>query len=209
MVDRRTQKKRLLRSDLLAAARALIAERDGPRFNADDLAARADVARRTVFNHFANVDQVVIELCEEDLAALIEDFDVQMASRAAAVDTIGDLYQLIAAALRHTDFVAAIASIFRLLGRPGVTDTRAAAIRHLAEQRVTTRLADRAIDRYPGLDPVRTALLAGAAMNGVGVIAARWVEETGAVDTIRSRTRWHDLLQTLLDGLEHGHSGTH
>jgi TetR/AcrR family transcriptional regulator of autoinduction and epiphytic fitness len=40
----------------------------------DELAERADVARRTVFDHFAPVDDVLLAVCAETLAVVVDDF---------------------------------------------------------------------------------------------------------------------------------------
>jgi len=52
-IDRRAALKAKHRAAILQAARDLVDERGGRGFSVDELAARADVARRTVFNHFS------------------------------------------------------------------------------------------------------------------------------------------------------------
>lgn len=63
--DRRAALKAKHRAAILQAARDLVDERGGREFSVDDLAARADIARRTVFNHFASLDEVLLAVCEQ------------------------------------------------------------------------------------------------------------------------------------------------
>ncbi|MGW6228038.1 helix-turn-helix domain-containing protein, partial [Cellulosimicrobium cellulans] len=63
--DRRAALRARHRRAIVDAAASLMEENGGARFTVDELAARADVARRTIFNHFASLDDVVVEVCED------------------------------------------------------------------------------------------------------------------------------------------------
>ena len=73
-VDRRGALKARHRQAIVDAARRLIDARQGPRFSVDELAAEADVSRRTVFNHFDSLDDVILAACTEILDAVVASF---------------------------------------------------------------------------------------------------------------------------------------
>ena len=73
-VDRRSALKARHRQAIVDAARRLIDAHEGPRFSVHDLAAEADVSRRTVFNHFDSLDDVILAACTEILDAVVASF---------------------------------------------------------------------------------------------------------------------------------------
>ena len=72
--DRRTELKARYRQAILDAADSLICERGKPQFSVDELAERADVSRRTVFNHFSSLDDVIMTTCTQVLRATVDEF---------------------------------------------------------------------------------------------------------------------------------------
>ncbi|MEK8226313.1 TetR/AcrR family transcriptional regulator [Oerskovia sp. M15] len=73
--DRRAALKARHRRAIVDAAAALIGESGGTDFSVDELAGRADVSRRTVFNHFGSLDEVVTEVCSEVVGAALDRLD--------------------------------------------------------------------------------------------------------------------------------------
>lgn len=73
-LDRRSALKARHRQAIVVAARHLIDERHGPRFTVDELARQADVSRRTVFNHFETLDDVILAACTEILDGVVAAF---------------------------------------------------------------------------------------------------------------------------------------
>ncbi|WP_318657144.1 TetR/AcrR family transcriptional regulator [Cellulosimicrobium composti] len=196
-VDRRAALRARHHRAIVDAAAALMAEKGGSRFTVDELAARADVARRTVFNHFASLDDVVVEVCEDVLGAVVDALGASAA--APGTDRATPLDDL-TAALRGTDLVGPMASLTRALGgganepTPRVTTMVVRAFTHLAERLVaeTTR-------RHPHVDPLEIELLVGALMAGLMVIQRRWWAATGAADDEASRRVWAALLDRLVE----------
>jgi AcrR family transcriptional regulator len=207
--DRRAALKARHRGAILTAARALVDERGGPRFSAEDLAERADVSRRTVFNHFASIDEILLTLCADALDVLIDDFVAAVASAPVGDGSRASMFDEIAGSLGATDLPSAIATIARILGEEGQGDPDDARGRALSDEafaRVAGRLVTEVCRRNPESDTLEIELLVGSLMNGVIVIAKRWIQQTGVRLDADGRAAWHDLLVRLVDGVRSGYA---
>jgi TetR/AcrR family transcriptional regulator of autoinduction and epiphytic fitness len=115
-LDRRAVLKSRHRAAIIDAAQQLVEERGGPNFTADELADRADVARRTIFNHFSSVDEVLLTLCSNALEVLIDDFVADVAAAPDGDGTRAALFEQIAQTMRKTDPPSEISTIARIIG---------------------------------------------------------------------------------------------
>jgi TetR/AcrR family transcriptional regulator of autoinduction and epiphytic fitness len=201
--DRRVALKERHRQAIIDAAGQLIAERGSPRFSVDELAARADVSRRTVFNHFASIDDVVLTVCTDVLGVVIDTF-----AAAAAATPVGDgsraaMFDEIAQTLRATDFVSAIAALAPAVGSED--DPRAQQFMQEALARTARSLAVEVERRTPGADPLDVELLVSSLLNGVAVISKHWVVRTGIALDVPGRRAWATLLDHLIDSVQSGY----
>ncbi|MFB9235594.1 TetR/AcrR family transcriptional regulator [Plantactinospora siamensis] len=203
--DRRTALKARHRRAILDAARALISDGGTARFSVDELADRADVARRTVFNHFASVDDVVTTVCTEVLGVVIDRLRDQITAGAAGSGSRSSMFESVAAALRATDVPGTIAFLWRALGGFSAADPRPKQIFQATFSRTTAALAREVAERNPNLDPLEAELLVSSLMHGTEVIAELWLTETGAATDEAARARWHDLLDRLIDSTRKGY----
>lgn len=183
-----------------------MSERSGPVFSADELAERADIARRTVFNHFASIDEILLTLCAEVLDVIIDDFVSAVATRPVGDDTLLALFDEIASSLESTDLPATIASIGELLGAPDIDDPRGSTLSDEAFTRVAERLLEEASRRHPSVDDLDVEILVHSLMSGVLVIAKRWVLLYGVRLDDESRDQWQQLLNRLVGTLRSGYS---
>ena len=78
--DRREALKARHRRAIVDAAAELMSEIGGTDFTVDRLAARADVSRRTVFNHFKTMDDITLEVFREMLAVVLDGVDANLAA---------------------------------------------------------------------------------------------------------------------------------
>jgi TetR/AcrR family transcriptional regulator, regulator of autoinduction and epiphytic fitness len=200
--DRRTALKAKHRDAILSAARQLIAEREGPRFTVDELADRADVARRTVFNHFASVDEVVLALCIEALDGVIEDLLGAVAAAPVGAGTPRSVFDGLAESLRSADLPRAISAIVAILGYPGSEDQRGRTLESETFSRVGGRLVRAVNGRYPASDPLDVELLVGSLVSGISVIARHWIRSG------EESAQWADLLSRLLTRVRSGYAPT-
>jgi TetR/AcrR family transcriptional regulator of autoinduction and epiphytic fitness len=203
--DRRTALKALHRTAILAAARALIDERGGPRFSVDELADRADVSRRTVFNHFASLDEIVLTLCDEALEVIIDDFIATVVALPAGDGSRSSMFDEISLSLTTTDIPGAVASMAGILGEPGSDETRERALSERAFTRAAGRLLDEVLRRNPTADVLDAELLVGSLMNGVIVVVGHWIREVGIRLDSTGRAAWQGLLGTLLSSVRSGY----
>ncbi|CAN5251521.1 hypothetical protein BH09ACT1_BH09ACT1_22280 [soil metagenome] len=207
-VDRRSLLKSRHRAAILTAARELVSERGGPRFSVDELADRADVARRTVFNHFASVDEVLLTLCDEVLNILIDDFVAMVAAAPIGDRTRASMFDEIVDTFRTADLPLAISTIVQILGAP---DSDAASEQRLANA-AFARLGDRLVEevqrRNADIDPLDAELLVSSLMSGVVVISKHWIARTGAAIDKAARAEWQRLLTKLIDSIRSGYLPT-
>lgn len=204
-LDRRAALKARHREAILDAADALIRERGEARFSVDELADRADVARRTVFNHFPSLDDIVMTACTRVLTAAVDEF-----WEATSVSTLGDgsrpsLFAEFTAALRGMDLPSVIGYLGRVLGNDG-SDPRS----HNMIQDVFTRTADQisaeAAKRSTEMDEIETEIMVSSLINGIAVIARHWLVRTAGAVTPESRAVWDELVDRLLTNVRNGYA---
>lgn len=208
-IDRRAELRRRSRQAIVDAAAALLEEHGGLRFTVDQLAERADVSRRTVFNHFGTLDDVVTEVCSQVLGGLVDTFVAHTRDLPGGDDSPQAVFAEVANALRTTDLVGPMAYLTRILGGPpGLRElespwTATLLLRSFNE--VSRRFSAAGADRHPGADELDVFLLVNMLMSGVVVLYMRWASETGAVDDDASRATWNAYLERLIDRVGAGY----
>lgn len=195
--DRRTDLKIRHRQAIVAAAAALMDDRGSVRFTVDELADAAGVSRRTIFNHFASLDDVVGQVC----ADLLDDFGTELETAVAAAPGTSPAGS-VAAALRAVDLVVPMVRLHRAIGLDEHLGTQ------LTPQQETLLLRTFAgiglridavlRDRHPQADPVDISLLLGTALGGLIALHRYWLVRTGSRDDAESRALWDDLQHRLL-----------
>ncbi|WP_435112418.1 TetR/AcrR family transcriptional regulator [Nocardiopsis synnemataformans] len=208
--DRREALKSRHRRAIVDAAAALMTERGDTGFTVDQLSERADVSRRTVFNHFRSLDDIVLEVFGEMLDAIVDSIEANLP--AATGDRPGSMFDEFAAAIRQTDLVAPITRLKRFLRQKGHEPAPSqAALFERAINDVSVRLAAIMTRRHPQADPLVVDLMCGAVISGGTITVQRWEQTTGGVDSDDSRRVWSDLLDRMLavtrDG--YGNAGPH
>ncbi len=204
VVDRRGALKARHRQAIVDAARRLIDARQGPRFSVDELAAEADLSRRTVFNHFESLDDVILAACTEILDAVVASF------REAATGSARDggpetVFEGIVHAVRSTDLPQLTAYLWRALGGAEAPAPRQQRFMQVALSRVADDLTVEVLRRTPSVDPLDAELLVSSLLHGVAIIARRWVAEFGGSTAPAARRAWDDLMDRLVSRLRTGY----
>jgi len=196
--DRRTAIKSRHRQAIVDACAALLTERRGTDFSVDELAQRADVSRRTVFNHFASLDDVVTEVGTDVVASSLTLPDGMAPEGYSPLDDLVDL-------VSSPRFIEAVSYLTQVLGR---ADARSSPQQAVMAFRSVTMAGDQVMSalstRHPESDPEDIQLLVGTFAGGISVLYERWCTQTGAVNTPESRSVWIELLQRLVAALRTG-----
>lgn len=207
--DRRTALKARTRRAILDAADGLIRERRGSQFTVDELAERADVSRRTVFNHFGSLDDVVLSICTERLNEVIHQVQEVASATPVGDGTRASMFDELAMTLRGADLPAAITYLAGALGPLAEgNDPRAQALAEEAFSRVADHLGAELLRRYPGADLLDVRLLVSSLVHGVAVIALHWATTTdpAAPD---ARAAWDALVDRLIHSVRAGYMPEH
>ncbi|WP_116952888.1 TetR/AcrR family transcriptional regulator [Jiangella endophytica] len=203
--DRRTASKAARRQAIIDAALGLAREHGRHGFSVDLLAQRADVSRRTVFNHFSSLDDVLLAAHTQVMDVLIDDFDRRSAATPVGDGSLASVFDELGAALRVIDLVGPMATLTHLLD--GLDDDDEAGQRLVREvmHRTTARLAADIARRSPGADELDIDLLVHSLVGGLVVLHAHWSARTGAADDAASRLVWADLLDRLITTVRNGY----
>jgi TetR/AcrR family transcriptional regulator of autoinduction and epiphytic fitness len=198
-VDRRAALKAKSRRAILDAAADLMTRRRTAGFSVDELAAAADVSRRTVFNHFATLEDVVTEVSGHMLVEVVDRMSAQAASADREPDTV--LADLVATS-SGDHLVPVVVELFEILGGGGPQPSnREAVLMQRAFNLFTERMTAAMTGRHPEVDPLAVRLLVAAFCGGLLGFVHLWIEETGAADTPASRQAWDRFVTRVTDVL--------
>ncbi|MFL1380946.1 MULTISPECIES: TetR/AcrR family transcriptional regulator [unclassified Nocardiopsis] len=188
VIDRREALKSRHRRAIIDAAAALTAERGDTGFTVDQLAERADVSRRTVFNHFRSLDDVLLEVFGRMLDEIVDGIG-------ANLDDGENIFDSLADAIRGTDLLTPITRLKHFVGD---APSGRAALFERAMTDVGTQLAAIVMRRHPQADPLVVDLMCGAIIGGGAVIVGHWERITGGRLDDGSRRVWSELLERIL-----------
>ena len=203
--DRRAELKARYRQAILDAAAALIRERGKPQFSVDELADRADVSRRTVFNHFSSLDDVIMTTCTQVLSATVDEFRAATASTPAGDGSRDGLFDEITAALRNIDLppvVAYLAGVLTVEGENGRSQHSISDVFTRTTEQLTTEIAE----RTSAIDDFEVAILVSSVINGIAVVSGHWLARTGGTLDASSRKIWNELLDRLISTIRTGYA---
>jgi hypothetical protein len=108
------------------------------------------------------------------------------------------MFDELATAMRASDLPTAIVTILRILGITATSRSRHAVLSDAVSTRVTKRLVAEVGRRNSQVDILDAELLVSSLMHGMGVIAERWVEQSGGRIDDASLAEWSVLLERLL-----------
>ncbi len=180
------------RAALLAAARQMIDESGPAGFTTEDLARRAGLSRRTVFNHFAHLEDVAVACAEAELEAAMEAVERGFDADPGRTGPLDDLE----AALTAPDVADVISRLGRVFAVPG-REAVAERIRNQAMRRFGAQASHQLKRRYPELDALDVELLTTLVVSGAEHVATRWLDETGGELDAAGRARFGELMAAL------------
>jgi len=203
-LDRRAALKARHRQAILDAADELIRERGNPRFSVDELADRADVARRTIFNHFSSLDDIVVTTCTRLLTGTVDEFRAVTGPSRVTDGSKLALLSEFAVGMSRIDLPSVISYLAGVFFDEGA-DGRSHSVMHDVFTRTTEQMSREVAARSAESDELEVEILVGSLMNGVAVIARRWLESTDGTLDAASRALWDDLLDRLVATVRAGY----
>lgn len=205
-MDRRERLKRANRRAIIEAAVSLIGERGLAGLTVDELASRADVSRRTVFNHFSSLDEIIPAAFADVLRGVVDSFTQVAAATPVGERTAASMFGEIAAVVRTVDLVTPVSRLVRLLGAVEEGDPRRAQWVGEALRVTTARLAREARRRHAHADPLAVDVLVTSLISSLGVVSEHWLARTNARDDAASRLLWSELMERALAIVENGYA---
>jgi AcrR family transcriptional regulator len=207
-VDRRHQRGAQHREAIVAAAADLLARTRSVQLSADVLAERAGVSRRTVFNHFPSLDDVVTEVVARSIGQAVDEIDAAV-RRVAVDDTLDDTFTRMAAVFEAADLTPQMAFLWSVLSVDDALPQRYGhliddAFQRLRDLLVASALAQEQPDEGDQ-DTFGLELLVTSLMNGTAFVAQRWCEQTKGVVDDDTRALWFSLVARMTDQLGRGY----
>jgi AcrR family transcriptional regulator len=203
--DRRARLKARHREAILDAAESLIRERGKPQFSVVELAERADVSRRTVFNHFSSLNDVIMTTCARVLSVTVDEFRTATKASPAADGSLVALFDEITSAVRALDLPTVVAYLCGVLAAEGEGGSSQHALGEVFS-RTTEKLTIELVERSPAIDEFEVAVLVSSLMSGISVVNERWIARTGGRLDESSRAIWNDLLERLITSIRTGYT---
>ncbi len=186
-----------------ALALAQLHGRDG--FSVDQLAESAGVSRRTVFNYFGSVNEILLAAHGQVMDVLIADFQSRSSATPVGDGSATDVFEEMAHLLSEVELVGPMATLAQLLGENPEADPDSAQLAREIMRRTAANLAADATRRSSQLDPLDIDLLVHSLFDGLMVINTHWMARTGSTDTPESRAVWNELLERLINTVRLGY----
>ena len=203
-VDRHAALKARHRRAILDAAAPLMDDVGIGGFSVEELAQRADVSRRTIFNHFPSLSDVEITVCSERFDEAMGVFAASSVGRRHAEG--GSVFDDVAEALRSMDLISPMGYLLRVLTPESLVSRQIAVMFSLAVKSMSQRLSADLKGRHPAADHLAVDLLVASLMAGIPVLADAWAQATGGIDDADSRRVFADLLERFICAMGEGFS---
>lgn len=202
--DKRGARKWHNRRAIVMAAGELTDRHGIQGFSVDDLAAKAGVSRRTIFNHFSSAEDAGYEYLSELVAQLIGAVLAELPDPSERGEqTLGSVYQDLCAAMRTRSLVEALRPL--LLQVTEVKESPTAALwTFRVTNAATERLEHVLRERLPDHDQLELQLVATSIINSMSVCMDAWLLRTGGELNDRSRGIWDELMTEALCVLGRG-----
>jgi TetR/AcrR family transcriptional regulator of autoinduction and epiphytic fitness len=190
------------RRRIVRAATELLAEHGVEGLSVDDVAVRAEVSRRTVFNYFHSTEELLIAVGAEILGEAVD--SLQMDGPPAAVGGHAALLDDLAALLRSIDLLGTMIRLTHILGPMGHQDARVLAIVRDTMLSVSDQLLTTASRRHPDVPELDVELLVSSLLGGLIVLHKSWTVRSGLADTPETRQLWAELFDRFITQLRDG-----
>lgn len=196
-LDRRSAIKEKHRESITSAALDLMEESHSIDINLDTLAKRADVSRRTIFNHFSSIDEVI----SEALCSAFDPIETKLVTELNKCTDQDGVFNAILAALQGQYMIPCLARATALFS----TDTGEIkeARDLLIAQRVFNIMGSTILSlvfvHFKEADDFYAELIVSAFMSALLIITTRWANETQRQVNEESIKIWDTYLERLVN----------
>ncbi|GAB3255548.1 TetR/AcrR family transcriptional regulator [Kineosporia babensis] len=204
-LDGRTLLRERHHQAILASARDLASKQSPDGLTVDEVAAAAGVSRRTVFNHFASFDALLVAVCDQILEEVVEQVLGHLDRRLSGASGAIAALDCLCASLRDADLPQVMAEIVGALSSSAQDDLRRNAISQTALDKVGGQLTAKVLEHVPDLDRLTLRLTIEFLMKGTSLMAHEWVETHGGQVTAVSRQDWDATMDRLVVAIQHGY----
>jgi len=190
------------RQILIEAASDVLLARGRTRFRIEDVADRAGMSRRTVYNYFPTVRSLVIESAAELYGDLVENLRVLPPADADIASGEAVLEDLISV-IDRTDLARISAETNHVFD-----GLRSEAVAAGALDVVTVLSEDLSAEfarRYPGYDTVEKDVIIASVLSGLAVLLLQWSAERAGTRSARSTRQWERVQRRFVDHMRTGH----
>ena len=173
-------------------------------FSVDDLAQKAGVSRRTIFNHFPSAEDAGYEYLSELVSQLIGEVLAGLPDPSEQGEqTLGQVYQDLCQAMRVHSLVEALRPL--LHQAMDVKESPTAALWSYRVTNVATEGLEQMLrERLPGHSELEMQLVATSIINSMAVCMDAWLLRTGGELNDHTRGEWDELLTEALTILGRG-----
>ena len=202
--DKRGARKWRNRCAIVMAASELTDRHGVQGFSVDDLAAKAGVSRRTIFNHFSSAEDAGYEYLSELVTQLIGAVLAELPDPSERGEqTLGSVYRDLCAAMRTHTLVEALHPL--LLQVTEVKESPTAALWSFRVTNAATERLEHVLrERLPDHDQLKLQLVATSIINSMSVCMDAWLFRTGGELDDQSRRIWDELMSEALCVLGRG-----
>ena len=178
--DRRLAQKQRTRQQILDAAVSLVGNGRAKPFTVDELVDAADVSRRTIFNHFETLDEILIAIGIQRLDVYGE----ELARRFREVTqplTAASALGIFAQVLDNEQMPDTIVYFVTALGFDPDASPKAHQIFHGAFSQLSDSLSADMLEANPASDRFDADLVLSMVVSGMEVVARHWLSGEAAI----------------------------
>ncbi len=193
------------RALILAAARELVLQKRGEPFTGDEVASLAGLSRRTVFNHFDSMDDIVVSSCLAEIQHAVEQVTPADMSADPSVTDATDVFHHFVRLLARADLAVVSGYIRLAVGDAAVMTPRQTQRLAAAFSRIEADLAEVMTHRYPSAPALDVRLAVMSVIHSLELVAAQWQPADPLDLTDEDLRRWNVLFEYVTNRIAMGY----
>jgi len=203
----RHQAQRMENNRAIKVAAVALAEKHGfGNFTVEDLAAAANVSRRTFFNHFGSINEATKAALRDLLLDASETAMAQLTLRAASepLQSAAKLFEVASQALSQVDVTATIRQSCRVLGDNPRQSAAYGEFFGEVFNAITDDFAQLTDSLAPSVSPFIRHLMVKILLTSVEVCAEEWSRTAMHLPEAEGLSRWRELYANALAEVSSG-----